>query len=290
MDRPTRTASDANTPAATVARNRERGFALLLVLWTLTLVSFLIGRLAAAGSTEIRIAENLAANAAARTAADGAIYQAIFTLSRSPASAGAALGEVPEELRIGGSRIVMRIENEAARINPNFASSEVMAALIRVLGSDPKQAKELAGAIAEWVGRPQNQTIGGSGSQMADPGYQPPRAPLESIEELAKVRGMSPGMFGVLRRHLTLFGPGDPDPTSADPEVAAALALARGEPALENSSRPNTGVGTWTFRIHARAEGPRGALVTRTAVVRFDAQSPNGFGMLAWYSTDESYE
>ncbi len=52
---------------------RSGGFALLIVLWTLVLVAFLVLHLTASGRTEIRIADNLVANAVAGAAADGAI-------------------------------------------------------------------------------------------------------------------------------------------------------------------------------------------------------------------------
>ena len=55
------------------AAARSRGFALLIVLWTLVLIAFVVAQVTAAGRTEIRIAGNLAANAAAQAAADGAI-------------------------------------------------------------------------------------------------------------------------------------------------------------------------------------------------------------------------
>jgi general secretion pathway protein K len=61
-----------------VNQNRETGFALLIVLWTLVLISFLVAQLSGAARTEIRISDNLAANAATQVAADGGIYAAIF--------------------------------------------------------------------------------------------------------------------------------------------------------------------------------------------------------------------
>src|SRR5438128_573318 len=60
---------------------RSRGFALLIVLWVLVLIGVLVTQLTAAGRTELRIAHNLYANAAAEAAADGAINQAVFMLS-----------------------------------------------------------------------------------------------------------------------------------------------------------------------------------------------------------------
>jgi general secretion pathway protein K len=60
---------------------RSRGFALLLVLWVLVLIAFLVAQVTAAGRTELRIAGNLYANAAAEAALEGAVNEAVFHLS-----------------------------------------------------------------------------------------------------------------------------------------------------------------------------------------------------------------
>ena len=48
-----------------------RGFALIIVQWTLVLIAFIVTHLTATGRTEIRIATNIVANAVAQAAADG---------------------------------------------------------------------------------------------------------------------------------------------------------------------------------------------------------------------------
>jgi len=59
----------------------ERGFALLIVLWTLVLIAFIVAACHRGWTNRVQIAANLSANAAAQAAADGAIYQAIFQVS-----------------------------------------------------------------------------------------------------------------------------------------------------------------------------------------------------------------
>lgn len=285
MARPTRTGSRRKIRPASIgspsAATRERGFALLIVLWTLVLIAFVVGRLTGAGTTEIRIAGNLAANAAARAAADGAIYQAIFELSGPEPQSRWALDGTPHEMTIGPSRIIVRVENEAMRVNPNLASPSLVAALLQVLGDDPQQAANLAAAIAEWVGKPVEPGALPRAEPAAGPagGYRPPRAPAESVDELAEIRGMTPQILAVLRPHLTLLGPANPDPTTTDQAVAAALALAApptGVPAAAAAGN------AFTARIEALAQGPGNALVARRAIVRINAALPAGYAVLSW--------
>jgi general secretion pathway protein K len=262
---------------------RQRGFALLIVLWTLVLISFLVLHLTAAGRTEMRIAGNLAANAAARAAAEGAIYQAIFNLADPQPERRWALDGAAHELRVGRSRIALRLENEAARINPNFASPVLVEALLRVLGSDPERSAALATAIAQWVGQPTASRPPLSASinyPAGTPGYQPPGSPVESMDELAQVRGMDATLLATLRPHLTLLGPPIPDPNTADAAVAAALVLAD-RLAIGAAARP-TAAAVVTVRIVAVAQGPGEALVTRAAVARIDPRAPDGYVVLAW--------
>jgi len=267
---------------------RQRGFALLIVLWTLVLISFLVAHLTAAGRTEMRIAGNLAGNAAAQAAADGAVYQAIFNLSDPRPDRRWALDGAVHELSIAQSRIALRLENEAARINPSLASPALVEALLRIVGADPERSAALAAAIAEWVGQPtkSRQRTALANFTVAGLDYRPPRSPLEGIEELARVRGMTPNLLAALRPHLTLFGPAEPDPAAADPEVAAALAIA-GQLAADAGATPSGSSGLLTVRIVVTAQGPGNALATRIAVARVGPRQPNGYSLLAWDSDEE---
>jgi general secretion pathway protein K len=60
------------------AVSSQRGFALLIVLWTMVLLALLVAQFTTTGRTEVQVATNLRANAATEAAADGAIYQTII--------------------------------------------------------------------------------------------------------------------------------------------------------------------------------------------------------------------
>jgi general secretion pathway protein K len=266
---------------------RQRGFALLIVLWTLVLIAFLVAHLTATGRTEVRIAGNLEANAAAQAAADGAIYQAMFNISDPRPERRWVLDGAAHQIQIGRSRVTLRLEDESGRVNPNLAAPELVAALLQVLGSDPEQAAALAAAIAEWVGATTTRrppAVALADYQAAGLDYGPPGAPLESLGELSRVRGMTPALLAALRPHLTLFGPPEPSRADADPVVAAALTLIGQRAPTAAPVPPDL---TATVRIHAAAQGPGNALVTRTAVARVGPALPSGYTLLAWDNGDE---
>jgi general secretion pathway protein K len=269
----------------------DRGFALLIVLWMLVLIAFITTHVTAAGRTEVRIATNLAANAVAQAAADGAIFEAIFNLSAPrPDQRWKVEGGV-HELQIGESRVTLRVDDEAGRINPSLASAALLAGLLRAVGSAPDQAADLAAAIAEWVGSAQvhrkpDELLAEYRAAGLD--YGPPESPLESIDELGRVRGISAELLGALRPHLTLFGPAEPDPASAsaDPVVAAAIASAANDTVRTGTGPPTAAIdangGIVTARILATARGPGNAEVRRTAIVQVGPVSATGYSLLAW--------
>ena len=277
--------------SSTRAVGRQNGgFALIIVLWTLVLVAFIVTHVTATGRTEIRIASNTVANARAQAAADGAIFAGIFYLSDPQPEQRWPVDGTVRDLVIGDSRVRLRLEDEAWWVNPNSASPALLEALLRVTGSDPESARRLALAISEWVGsspmpRPPNLLLADYRAAGLD--YGPPSAPLETIDELSRVLGMTPATFATIRPHLTLFGPPQPSLASADPFVAAALASAAStEPVLSPNQPPPD---VLTTRITATAFGPNGAEVTRSAVVRIGAALPDGYEILAWRAAFEGF-
>jgi general secretion pathway protein K len=267
------------------ALRADRGFALLIVLWMLVLIAFITTQVTATGRTELRISANLAANAAAEAAADGAIFEALFNLSDArPERHWEADGSV-HELQIGNSRVTVRVEDEAGRINPNLAAPALLEGLLRALGTKPDQASDLAKAISEWAGvvaKNPEQLLGEYRAAGLD--YAPPGTALESIDELGRVRGMTTQLLDALRPHLSLFSGATPDAARADPLVAAAIAFVQGGPIVSEprAARNDQVTGTVTAQIQATAHGPGAAEVRRTVVARVGAADPKGYTLLAW--------
>lgn len=267
------------------ATGRNRGFALLIVLWTLVLIAFIVGNLTSRGRTEIRIASNLVSNAVTQAAADGGVYEAIYNLSDPQADARWPLDGGAHELQIGAARVLVRVTDEAGRINPNTASPVLLDALLRVTGSDDETAQRLAQAIALWVGSAPGGPQPDEGlAQYTAAGlsYGPPGEPLQTLDELRQVLGMTPESYAAIRPHLTLYGPPQPNAQSADPMVAAALALVQSaNPNAPNPAFLSAPAPIVTVRIAAAASGPGNAQAARTAIARIGAMLPGGYVILA---------
>lgn len=265
------------------AAQRQRGFALLIVLWMLVLIAFIVGYVVSTGRSEIQISMNIANNAAATAAADGAVYQTIFTLSapredQRPASEGTL-----RTVEIGRSVVTLRVDDENGRINPNLASVRLLEGLLRAVGTGANSAADLADAITQWVGsagKLRSADELAAEYHAAGLNYAPPETPLESIDELLRVRGMTVQEFEAIRPHLTLFGGREPNVASADPIVVAAKLYAD----QSGSSGPifsGIGVDDQIFRILVSARGPANARAAFTVIVRINP-SDFGYSILDW--------
>src|SRR5579863_3149191 len=269
-------------------KRRDQGFALLIVLWMLVLTSFLVALLAASGRTELRITGNLVANAEAAAAADGAIYQAVLKLLDPQAELRWPLDGAVHQLSIGDCTVEVRLLDEAGRINPNLASPALLEALLRTIGRDQQSARQLAAAIDDWVGNTPERQSPAVLAEYRQSGrdYGPPGAPLQSLDELNDIVGMTPETVAALKPHLSLFAPALPSPAHADPIVAAALAIITqsGAPASILPTQPSD---NRTARIAVIALGPNNAVVARTAIVKVGPAQPQGYAVIGWISSSD---
>jgi general secretion pathway protein K len=258
----------------------RRGFALLIVLWTLVLLGLLVAHLTATGRSEARIASNYAANAQAEAQADGAVFEAAFHVINGEWAADG----VPHQLQLAHGRVALTLLSESGKVNPNIASVELMSSLMRVLGADPGKANALAAAIADWRepgDQPRPEGAKGPQYRAAGLDHGPPDAPFESLDELGRVIGMTPQLLAALRPHLTLFQFGDPDPTAADPVVLQALKQLPNQ-FSQPAFPPGLNAGLQTMAIIAEAHSASGGMFTRRAVLRIGPAFERGYQVLVW--------
>jgi general secretion pathway protein K len=267
---------------------RRRGFALILVLWTLVLVALIIAQLDAAGRSEMVIAGNLRANAEAEAAADGAIAEASFKLLDTSDAHWWADGST-RILTLSNATIRVSIVSETGKIELNGADPSLIAALLQGIGVESDKASALADAIADWRDpgespRPQGAKLPQYRAAGLD--YGPPDAPFQSLDEVRQVLGMTPAIADALIPHVTIYSFGQPDPAYADPEVIQAMK--RVGMLLPNVTPPApTPIpygGMMTVTITAEAVTKSGGRFTRRASLRIGAMFPQAYQVLTWES------
>jgi len=271
--------SAARRWAGGIGRSGDQGFALLIVLWAVVLLTLLATQLSAAGRTELQLAANLRSAAAAETAADGAVYEAVYHLL-DPSDTWAADG-ADRALRVPGGRAVLRIEDEAGKINPNTAPPELLRSLLRRVGADRRVSEGVAAAIVDWrFPNKQGQPGGAKEPQYRAAGrdYGPAGAPFRSVAELGAVLGMTPELLAKLEPSISVLTDADPDLLAASPLVRQVIQDLRGARAATSRRRPLR-----TVAITARVVGDAGGRFGRRAVIRLGvAPKEPLLQVLAW--------
>ena len=260
------------------SRAPENGFALLIVLFALVLLALLVGAVVAIGRGQAQLAGNLRASAIAEAAADGAVQHAIFHLLDVSGGHWAADGSV-HRVQLGGAMVDLRIESETGKVNPNTAPPSLLQALLQAVGVDGSRATAIAAAIVDWRSEePQGSGARAAAYRAAGRDYGPPGEPLQSLDELGRVLGMTPTVLERLHPHLSLDLDQTPDPATADPVVAQALAVASGQ-----SPQSEANADASVVRITATAFGPGHARFARGAVVQLDPTQPDQpFRVMDW--------
>jgi general secretion pathway protein K len=246
-------------------QHRERGFALLIVLWTLTLTTLIVTSLLAAGRQELRLQQTLRGAAEAEAAADGAVMEAAFRLTSGQWEPDVRV----HRLRIGGAEAMVTVERDSGKINPNTAPPALIAALLRAVGVDPGAAGTLAMAIREFVANDSaaRGTPGFARYAAAGLPYGPLGAPYSDVRQLRMVTGMTPAVLERLRPYLSVWSSDVIDPAAADPVVAKAWQDAKASLDEDLSAvHPDM----YPYDIIATAVTPQGARFTRLATVRIN--------------------
>lgn len=210
------------------AREEAEGFALILVVWFLVLVGAIGAYLVANGRAETAIAHNIRAAASAEALADAGIARAVINQTDAEIANRWKLDGTPHVLALPSGRIEVRLADEARKINPNLASDDLLAALFEVCGVDHSAARRLGAAVADWVGAAtQEDAAKADPYRAAGRSYSAPHAPIESLDELGLVLGMTPEILASVRPYLSIHAEtAAPDAKVAPLVIQRALAMA----------------------------------------------------------------
>ncbi len=272
--------------AAARATARERGFALLIVLWTLALIALIGTQVTAAGHTEAKLAGNLRAEAVAEAAADSAIEEAALHLLEPAGRSWTADGR-PYPLRLPGASVLVSLQAEQRKLPLNTAPTVLIGALLRQLGVEPRSAAVLADQIGDWRS-PANfpLKLGAKAPQYRAAGREwgPPNRAFRSVSELKLLLSMTPALYAQLAPHVTAYTQSSPPLQNADPVVLRAMqeVAAAGLQPLSFDESP-------IFDVTAAATSAEGGRFVRRAVIRVNLPSDSGpssrpFDVLAWAS------
>lgn len=187
---------------------KQRGLALVLVLWVLSLLAIMAGSFALSMRREAAIIAGIKNNARAMAVAESGIAMAeLMMLGTDPNKGWRADGNI-YEIDSADAKIRVRILSEAGKIDINKADENLLKALMAFAPIDTGQQTRLVSAIIDWRDEDNLVHIEGAEKQeYQDAGlkYQPRNKPFQSIEELQLVLGINEAVFLWIEPLVTVY-------------------------------------------------------------------------------------
>ncbi|MSO92492.1 MAG: general secretion pathway protein GspK [Rhodospirillales bacterium] len=284
-------------------RNRERGVALLMVLWMLALMAAIAVVMATTARTESRLARNLVEEVRARAAAQAGVSHAILMLLDPKAKRRPGPdGDETLTVDVLGSKVNLSIRDECGKVDINTGWGTLLLGLVRQYTGD-EQAQALSQAILDWRDPDHRRRPRGAEDDDYATAHRVHGARdglFETVDELQQVLGMSPGLYARLAPDITIdcLNAGV-DPASAARAVLAAIpgvepleleTFLRARGAAQNGQLPELDGGeeytetspAQVFGIRAVAELASGARGAWQAVVWITEDPSRPFLLRAW--------
>jgi len=204
---------------------RQRGVALLLVLWACTLLAILLGGYAMLARTEGLQARYEFAQTQAHYAAEAGLMQAVYGL-QDPVVKRRWVGDGRTyTFHYQDASVTISAIDEGGKVDLNSATPDVLKNLFLAAGLKPTEAQSLADRVVAWRDPlPGTDDTQAAAYAAAGQDYGPRHGPFASIEELQLVLGMTPALYQQLAPVLTIWaGTASPDPNIAPPLALAAI-------------------------------------------------------------------
>jgi general secretion pathway protein K len=200
----------------------QKGIALFLVLWVLTLLSVIVGEFCHAMRTEVNITRNFKEATQAAYLAEAGIHLAIHGLTTTDREGRRGRPEPTgaEDLRwrvnapipsveLGAGSATVWIDNESGKINLNSADPPLLQLMLSPFNLDETAVNGIVDAIGDWRDADDLHRLNGAEDdyyQSLPEPYPCKDGPFTSVQELLRVKGITRELFyGGLAEMVTVF-------------------------------------------------------------------------------------
>jgi general secretion pathway protein K len=304
------------------SRARNRGFALVIVLWAGVLLSVIAASFAFSMRVETRLAGNLVERARAEAIADAGIQRGILALLAAPAERHWVPDGRVYVLPLGEGAMHIRLLSENGKIDLNGAPEALIRGLLARLAEDDElvdadRAAAIASAVLDWRDPDQRVRPGGAEDRDYERGGRPfgsRDGAYLSVAELNQVLGVDAGVFARLEPSVTVYSwAPQVDPMTASRDVLLAVpGLDRGAvdrfiaareaayagagdsgeaPArlpielLSPGARYLSRADSRVYTVESTGTLPGGARAGRRAVVQLTGDARKPFSVVAWFDS-----
>jgi general secretion pathway protein K len=283
-----------------VRRYRQRGVALLIVLWGCTLLAIMLGGFAALARTEGLQARYQFAQTRAHYAAEAGLVRAIQALQSPDIDSRWVADGRPYVFTFDDAKVTLTIIDEDGKVDLNAASDDVLTGLFKAAGAPDDKASRLSAAIQDWRRAGDEALPNGAKLpqyQAAGLDYGPRNGPFATVEEGRMVLGMDAALWSQVAPVLTIWSGRERPNTEHAPPLAlaaipgmgtagaAAVLAARGQ-ATGAVAAGGNGV-THTIRAQAILDDGTRSSLTSTIRLRGIRSGNQPYAVLRWREGDE---
>lgn len=290
---------------------RERGIALISVIWILGIIAVLATMLATDSRNVIRSARGIMDLARARAIAEAGVSLALINiLNGDPTSAWPTDG-VAHRLSFDGAIVDVAIRDEGGKVDLNFASPELLHAMTAAAGIGGERAEAIVREILAWREPPVRRAPAIGGRTVTPfPGrtYGPQQAPFAAVDELRLLPAVTHDIYARLRPYATVYSEtGTVNPRSAPPALLAELpginrtnlaaflagrGRSSGQPAgpspfLGNIQAFSSETPAVAYGIRCIVFLPSGPIFVRDVIVQLSQDDPAGYRIVSWQQGED---
>ncbi|MCX7108481.1 MAG: type II secretion system protein GspK [Methylococcales bacterium] len=187
---------------------RQRGMAMVLVLWVLSILIIMAGSFALSMRREAAIVSVIKNNAHVMAIAESGLALAeMMLLNPDPNKVWRADGNI-YEIVAADAKIRIRLLSETGKIDINKADQAALQSLMAFAPVDSDQQSKLVNAILDWRDADDLVHIDGAEKEEyleAGLKYEPRNKPFESTEELQLILGMNKSVLAWLDPLVTVY-------------------------------------------------------------------------------------
>jgi general secretion pathway protein K len=189
--------------------SRQRGVALVIVIWVTILITVIATSFITERRTEALVVRNSTSIARAAAAADAGVHRALFEGYRNDNSPDVWKRDgTPHDWIFDGIPVRVEMRDESAKIDINTASDALLRGVLLHAGLGEEEANHLLDAILDWRDPDTLKRVNGAEEadyRGAGLTYRPANAPFQAIEELQLVLGMRPDLYRRIAPIITVY-------------------------------------------------------------------------------------
>jgi general secretion pathway protein K len=207
-------------------RSRQRGVALVLVMWIAVILGVVAASFIMERHTETLVVVNSVAMARAEAAANAGVTRAVVEAYRTDAMSQDVWKRdgASHEFAFEGVPVRVEMRDESAKIDINSASDALLRGLLVSVGVPDDEADKLLDAILDWRDPDTLKRVHGAEEpeyRAAGLSYRPANSPFQAMEELQLVLGMRPELYRRLVPLITVYS----RQSGVNPQVASREVL-----------------------------------------------------------------